>query len=328
VPRPSRAADHPLNRLVLGTALVAGAAALFGTLSYIARSAAELGLGALPFVTWRGAVGAIAVLAFTQLAVLRGSRAGGAARAAWLPRRRAALLAACLLGAVVNIAMFEAFLRTTIAVVLICFYTYPALVTLAAVPLYGERLSLTRAGALALSALGLVLVVLSPVLASGQLTLDPLGVGLAITAALCQATFFIVAGRGFEPLSSARVATYAIFAAGALALALALIGGDLAGLVVPFHEPRAWLWILAGGIAGAAIPTTAILLGIGLIGPSRAAILMTIEPLVGVSLAALLLGERPSIVQLVGGVAVLTAAIILQLVPSRVPPEPEFGPLV
>jgi len=117
-------------------------------------------------------------------------------------------------------------------------------------------------------------------------------------------------------------------AAGALALVLALLGGDTAGLAVPFHEPAAWIWILAGGIAGAAIPTTAFLLGIGLIGPSRAAILMTIEPLVGVTLAALLLGERPSVVQLVGGFAVLAAAIVLQLVPSRVPPEPEFGPLV
>ena len=70
------------------------------------------------------------------------------------------------------------------------------------------------------------------------------------------------------------------------------------------------------------------LTGIGLIGPSRAAILMTIEPLVGVTIAALLLGERPTPIQVVGGVAVLAAAIILQVVPSKVPPEPEFGALV
>ena len=268
------------------------------------------------------------MLALGQLAAVRATRGGGAAPA-WLPaHRRRALLIACVLGAVVNVAMFAAFLQTTVAVVLICFYTFPALVTLAAVPLYGERLNRARAGALLLSAFGLALVVLSPALSNGQLTLDPLGVGLAITAALCQATFILIAGRGFEPLPAARVAAYAILAAAVMALVLALVAGDFAGLAVPLNEPAAWIWILAGGIGGAAIPTTAFLIGIGLIGPSRAAILMTIEPLVGVTIAALLLGERPTLVQIGGGLAVLAAAIILQLVHSRVPPEPEFGPLV
>jgi drug/metabolite transporter (DMT)-like permease len=285
-------------------------------------------VGALPYVVWRGAIGTVAVLALGQLAAVRVTRGGGAAPV-WLPaRRRSALLVACILGAIVNIAMFAAFLRTTIAVVLICFYTFPALVTLGAVPLYGERLNPLRAGALLLSAFGLGLVVLSPVLGSGTLALDSLGVALAVTAALCQAAFFLIAGRGFEPLPAARTAAYAILAAAVLALVLTLVAGDFAGLAVPLHEPTAWIWILAGGIGGAAIPTTAFLLGIGLIGPSRAAILMTIEPLVGVTIAALLLGERPTLVQIAGGVAVLVAAIILQVVPSRVPPEPEFGPLV
>jgi len=300
---------------------------MFGTLSYITRSADAIGLSALPYVVWRGAIGTLAVLALGQLATVRQSRAGAAP--AWLPTSRGwALVAACVLGAIVNIAMFEAFLRTTIAVVLICFYTYPALVTLSAVALYAERLTPVRAGALALSAVGLGLVVLSPLIGSGTINLDPLGLGLAVTAALCQASFFLIAGRGFAPVPAARIATYAILTAGIMALVLTVIGGDLAGLGLPLQSAQAWLWILAGGIIGAAIPTTALLVGIGIIGPSRAAILMTIEPLVGVTIAAILLGEHPTLIQIVGGVAVLTAAVILQLVPSRVPPEPEFGPLV
>ena len=67
--------------------MVAGAAALFGTLSYITRNAAELGMGALPYVAWRGLVGTVAVLAFSQLAAVRATRRGGAAPA-WLPSRR------------------------------------------------------------------------------------------------------------------------------------------------------------------------------------------------------------------------------------------------
>ncbi|MEA2676261.1 MAG: hypothetical protein QOJ81_402 [Chloroflexota bacterium] len=301
---------------------------MFGMLSYITRSADALGMSAMPYVFWRGAIGTIAVLVIGQVASSRTTRGGGAAPV-WLPgARRGALIVACVLGAIVNIAMFEAFNRTTIAIVLICFYTYPALVALAAVAFYGERLTPVRAGALGLSGVGLALVVLSPVLGGGAVMLDPVGLGLAVTAALCQASFFLIAGRGFEPLPAVRTATYAIMAAGILALGLALLGGDLAGLTLPLQVPEAWIWILAGGIVGAAIPTTALLVGIGIIGPSRAAILMTIEPLVAIVIAAIVLKEQPAPIQVAGGVAVLVAAVILQLVPSRVPPEPEFGPLV
>lgn len=308
--------------------LVAGAAALFGTLSYITRGAEQLGLGAFPLVWWRGLVGTVAMLAVSGLFTFRAHR-GGTVGAPWLPRGNGTrIVVASLLGAGVNIAMFAAFVQTTIAVVLIAFYTFPALVTLFAVPLYGERLTHLRLGALLLSAAGLALVVLSPLLADTAVSLDPVGIALALGAAVCQASFILIAGRGFGALSPARVATYAIFAAAAVALALALVAGDIAGLTVPLREPQAWVWILLGGITGAAIPTTAFVTGIGLIGPSRAAILMTLEPLVAITLAALLLNEQPSPLQFLGGAAVLAAAVVLQLAPSRVPPEPEIGPLV
>jgi drug/metabolite transporter (DMT)-like permease len=308
--------------------MVATAAALFGTLSYITRGAEQVGMGAFPLVWWRGLVGTAVMLLVSGLFTLRAHRTG-VIGAAWLPRANGRrLLIASLLGAAVNIAMFAAFVKTTIAVVLIAFYTFPALVTLLAVPLYGERLTRVRLGALALSAAGLVLVVLSPLLSDTAVLLDPVGIALALGAAVCQAGFILMAGRGFAPLSPARVATYAIFAAAAVALALALVAGDIAGLTVPLREPQAWIWILLGGITGAAIPTTAFVTGIGLIGPSRAAILMTLEPLVAITLAALLLKEQPSPLQFLGGAAVLAAAVILQLVPSRVAPEPEFGRLV
>lgn len=302
------------------------AAALFGTLSYVTRNADALGMGAVPFVAWRGLLATVALLPVVWLV----TRARTSAANGRLPRnRRFALVAACIIGAALNIAMFEAFLLTTIAVVLICFYTFPAMVTIAAVPLYGERIDLVRAAGLILSAVGLVLVLLVPVLNSGQVTINPLGVALAFGAGICQASFILIVGRGFDPLPAPKVAVYAVFTAGAVALALSLAVGDIDGVLVPLRDQRAWAWIIAGGITGAAIPTTAFIAGIGLIGPSRAAIMMTIEPLVGVALAALLLGEHPSVLQLIGGAIVLVAAAILQIAPRRaVAPEPEFGPRV
>lgn len=303
------------------------AAALFGTLSYVTRNADEVGMGALPFVAWRGALATLALLPLVWLAARRSG--GGATRAKLPPNRRRALIAAFLIGAALNIAMFQAFLLTTIAVVLICFYTFPAIVTIAAVPLYGERIDRVRAAGLILSGIGLVLVVLVPVLNSGEVRIDPLGIALALAAGLCQASFILIVGRGFDPLPAPKVAVYAVFTAGAIALGLSLMVGEIDGILLPLREPAAWTWILAGGIVGAAIPTTAFIAGIGLIGPSRAAIMMTIEPLVGVGLAAAFLGEHPSIIQLIGGAIVLFAAAILQVAPRRkVVAEPEFGPLV
>jgi drug/metabolite transporter (DMT)-like permease len=293
----------------------------------VTRNADALGMGALPFIAWRGALATVALLPIAWLATR--SRRTGSQSARLPPNRRRALIAACLIGAALNIAMFEAFLLTTIAVALICFYTFPAIVTIAAVPFYGERIDRIRASALILSAVGLVLVVLVPVLNSAEVRIDPLGVALAFGAALCQASFILIVGRGFHPMPAPRVAVYALFAAGAAALVLAVVAGDVDGLLLPFQDSRSWAWILAGGITGAAIPTTAFIAGIGLIGPSRAAIMMTIEPLVGVGLAAAFLGERPAPIQLLGGAAVLVAAAILQVAPRRaITAEPEFGPLV
>lgn len=289
-------------------------------------------MDALPFVAWRGLVGAAALIV---VALLVGTRIGGTSRyprLSVLPRdRRVALIAAGMAGALLNIAMFAAFLRTEIAIALICFYTFPAIVTIAAVPLYGERLDRVRIGALALSSVGLLLVVLAPLLGAEDLLLDPIGVALALFAAVCQATFILISGRGWSPMPNLHVSTIVVGTVVVLAVPLALIAGQGGGFALPFQQPDAWIWILAGGITGAAIPTTAFITGIGLIGPSRAAILMTIEPLVGVTIAALFLDERPDLLQLVGGAAVLVAAAVLQMAPRTAAEpkiEPEFGPLI
>jgi drug/metabolite transporter (DMT)-like permease len=245
--------------------------------------------------------------------------------------RRLALVVAGLCGAVLNVALFAAILRTEIAVALICFYTYPALVTLAAVPLYGERLDRVRGMALLVACVGLFLVVLAPVLGANNVVVDPVGVALALVAAVCQAAFILISGRGWRPMPNLHVSTFVVAMVAVVSIPLALLAGEANGLLDPFRNANVWVWILAGGITGAAIPTTAFITGIGLIGPSRAAILMTIEPLVGVTLAAVFLGEQPSAVQLIGGAAVLVAAAVLQIAPRTATqplPEPEFGPLV
>ena len=64
---------------------------------------------------------------------------------------------------------------------------------------------------------------------------------------------------------------------------------------------------------GAAIPSTAFLAGVRLTGASRGAVLMTLEPVIAVLLAALFLAEAIVPLQVAGGAAVLAGGTILQL---------------
>ena len=114
------------------------------------------------------------------------------------------------------------------------------------------------------------------------------------------------------------------------AVSPSLVGGSVA-LTLPLTEPPSLLVLLLfGGLFGAAVPSFLFLAGIRWIGPVRAGILMLIEPLVGVALAAAFLAEAVGPVQAAGGLAILAAALIIQRAqpaePALVPaaePEPE-----
>src|SRR5437763_12720281 len=73
-------------------------------------------------------------------------------------------------------------------------------------------------------------------------------------------------------------------------------------------------WVV--GFAIAVIPTmvaiSLFLAGLPRIGAARASLLSTLEPVVTVSLAILLLGDRFSVLQAVGGALVLMAVIVVQ----------------
>ena len=300
-----------------GTALLVLAAVLFGTLSVVSRTSAELGLGTLAFVTWRAALGG-AALAIALGAAAAAGRTRLVTFGSVPTSARMALVVGIVCATVVNLGIFAAFQRISVALTLIIFYTYPALVTIAAVALHGEPLDRRRVSALGLASVGLLLVVLAPALARGGLTFEPIGLGLAALAAIAQTVYVLVGARGFPAVPSGQAVSVILLGSGAVSLVLLVVLGEPGPLRAPFDEPRLWPWVAAASITGAAVPTTALLVGIRLVGPTQAAILMTLEPVVGALVAALFLGEQPIALQVVGGAAVLAAGALLQL-PSRKP---------
>jgi drug/metabolite transporter (DMT)-like permease len=295
---------------LIGTLLVLTSAVGFGMAGTISRLAVDDGMSTIGFITWRAILGGVA-LGVVLLAVVAIGRTVIPRRRQVARRDAAALGVVAVIGTIVNLAMFIAFSRVAIGVAMICFYTYPALVTLGAVRVYGEPIDRRRAAALLLGFAGLAMV-LGPDLTSSAGHLDPVGVGLALGASVLQAINVLIMGRGFGaiPITVTAFALNAVAAVCYLALAL-FLGAGSASLALTGN--RAVVLVAFGAIVGAAIPTLANISGIRLIGSARTAILMMLEAVVGVTMAAIFLGQDPEAIQVGGGAAVLIAGAILQL---------------
>lgn len=295
-----------------GAGLVVLAAACFGTLGPLSRFAGDAGVDSLTIVTWRAGLGAAVMAGFitARLLVLRVRPVPLRS----LPtRERWFMLAAAAANTVLNLAAFIAFERITIALTLLVFYLYPAGVAIVSTAWFGERLDRLRWGALAISMGGMGLVVAG----AGDLgELDLLGVALAFVAALTQVFYVLAARHGFARVPGPQAAAMTMGGALLLYLIIAAPIGMLASLGQPLASFDGLWPVLLAGVLGAGIPTVSFIIGIRRLGPSPAAILATLEPVIGVALAAWLLAEQPTTVQLVGGAFILAAAVLLQLRPA------------
>jgi drug/metabolite transporter, DME family len=315
MPQSDRPANAPTLTPAAGMGIVLLAAALFGTLGPSSRFAYDAGMEPVAFVTWRALIGVFATLAFIVWRVRRGSLT--LVGLSSLSRRaRITWLVAGLMGFTLNLFMFIAFDRITVALALLGFYTYPAMVAAVNVIQGRERLDRSRLVALGLALAGMVAVVASQIEPGTGLRLDAIGLGLAFAAALSQAVFVVISRDGYRQVPTEQ--------AMALALLVTVLGGALLSIAIghigalghPLVAPAVVPLLLFTGVFGAAIPSLAFLAGLRVIGGTRAGILMLFEPVVGVALAAWLLAESLVPIQLVGAVAILGAAVILQRAPT------------
>jgi drug/metabolite transporter (DMT)-like permease len=296
--------------LLLGSLTVIAAAAGFGLLGPLARFAYDAGLDPLSFVAWRAAFGTLVVVAFAWWRISRG-------RAFVAPWRlsasaRVAFAVACVTGLILNIAMFVAFDITTVAIVLLGFYTYPAFVAGYEIARGREPLDGVRVTALGLSLGGMVLVVAGGLTGAAGVRVEPLGVALALLAAVCQTVFIVVSRNGYTALPTEQAMGWILGVTMVVCAVLALVVGGAGALALPLGDSSALALAAVAGIFAAGIPSILFLTGIRSIGGTRTGVLMLFEPVVGVGLAALLLDEPISPVQALGCLAVLAAAIVLQ----------------
>lgn len=191
------------------------------------------------------------------------------------------------------------------AVVGMLLYTYPAWVTLLAWWLDGDRPDRPRWLALALALGGTTLIAGDP---GGAV--NAVGVGLALLAGLWYACYIVLGNRiisGVSPItSSAWILTGAT-------ISFAAVGLLLRQISFTFTAPDGWLAIGGMVVLATVIPVFAFLSGLQRVGPARAAILSSLEPVFTVLLAVAVLTERLTPTQILGSGLIIVAVLLLQL---------------
>jgi len=200
---------------------------------------------------------------------------------------------------------FAALERLDVPLVALVLYTFPVMVTIAAVLLGRERFTASRVVALVTATAGVSLVLAG----AGSMGFDGLGVMLAFGAAITYTVYILAADTVLHRL--APVVLTALVMSGAAA-ALAVRALATGGVTVSF-DSSGWLWIGCIVMVSTVLAVLAFFAGLKRTGASTASILSTFEPVVSTALAALILGELLTPIQLLGAVLVLSAAVIVQI---------------
>lgn len=286
-----------------GILIVALSAASFGTLAIFYRYAGAYGMDPLSILCLRFNLSAALMLAILALRREKLPRGG-------VLLRLAGMGAAGYVGQ--SFAFITALRYASPGLVALLLYLYPVFVAVLSAIWLRERITNGKALALGLAVLGLALTA-GP--AGGQWP----GVLLALTAAAIYSVYIVVGARVMRQVTAVQSSAVIFTAAGLTFAALAAGKG--------FHlPPTAGGWAVIGAIVLVAtvLPVVTFLAGLERIGPTNAAMLSTLEPVVTVLLAALLFKEIPGPVTMLGGGLILAAVLLLaqgELRRKKVPPD-------
>jgi drug/metabolite transporter (DMT)-like permease len=273
-----------------GITLIIISAATFGTLPIFGRLAYANGLDTITFLFLRFLFAAVLM---ALLMILRREP---------LPRGRI-LGMLILMGALGYAAQAFTYLSAvkyaSAGLVALLLYLYPTFVVILSAVFLHEKVTRLKVIALLLALVGTALTV-GP--SGGQW----IGVLLAIASALIYSVYIIV-GSGVMKHVSALQSSTVIFAS----------AGVVYGIMVQINGPHlptgetGWLVMAGTVIFATIIPVVTFLAGLERIGPTNAAMLSTLEPVVTVFLATWLLDEQLQLVTLLGGGMIILAVVLL-----------------
>ncbi len=278
-----------MKRLV-GTILVALSAAGFGTLALFSHYAYADNMDTFSILFSRFSLSAVVM--FVLLIIRREQLPGGST-----------LLRLVIMGVLGYVGSSFAYLTAlkyaSSGLVALLLYLYPAFVALLASLLLREQFTMIKGIALSIALMGTALTV-DP--AGGQAP----GVLLAITSAAIYSLYIVLGAQVLKRVTVIQSSTVIFASAGAASGVLMLLNGT--------HLPATstgWTAILLIIMITTVLPVAAFLTGLERIGPTNAAMLSTLEPVVTVILGAVWLNEVLRPVTLLGGGLILAAVLLL-----------------
>jgi drug/metabolite transporter (DMT)-like permease len=179
-----------------------------------------------------------------------------------------------------------------------------------ATPVFAAALLRTRIGAATWAAVALAAVGL------GVLSLDGLSVGygeaLTFVAALTYALHIVGLGAWSRPADALGMSIVQI----AVIAGICLVASAPGGIVLP-DRASDWLSVLYMAVLAGAVALLAQTWAQSHLAPTRSAIIMSMEPVFAALFAVTLGGEATTTRMLLGGALMLTAMLIVELVPRR-----------
>ncbi len=275
--------------------MVLGSATGFATLAIFAKLAYASGLGTEQTLAFRFLLAAIGMLV---LALVIGQNP--------LRLNRKRLVTLLALGGLVytgqSLTYFVALRSLPASLVVLIAYIYPSLVVVAGWLFLRRTVSRWHWLALAASFAGVAFLV------GGTRFEFSWALVLAIASPTIYTGYILIGERVMTSVPA--VAASAVIMSGA-ALAFCLLAALNHELALP-RNANGW----AVGVGIALFPTmvaiSLFMAGLPRVGAARAALISTVEPVITVVLAVVLLGDRLSAVQVMGGVLVLLAVILVQ----------------
>jgi len=280
----------------IGALQAAASAAGFATLAILIKLAYQAGANVITILAARFL---IAVLFLGLVATMRGIS---------LSVKKKTRGQLCLLGVLgyggmsLLFASSLQYLPASLAAMLL--YTYPALVTIISFLLGTERFSLPKGLALTVCFIGLSLVL--GVSFSGT---HPVGIMLALGSAIIYSCYIVIGNQLLKEVDVLVTTIYVCASAATIFIAGGIATGNI-NLALPL---QGWLALLGIAIFPTIIGILGFFAGMAHIGAANASIISTVEPVITVILAALLLNESVTLLQATGGALVLSGIIILQL---------------
>ncbi len=281
---------------LLGVLLVLLSAIGFGTMALCAGVASGEGVDTLSLLALRFGIGGVALTAW--------SRVQGNPWPAWPVARVYGVMGAVY--AAMAWAYFSALLFVPPSTVTLVLFSFPVFVAIAAGVLRLDRFGPPEWVAVALSMLGLMLML------GTSLQGNASGFGFAFLAALCYATYIILGSKITQQANPVVGSCWVLCSAGLIFAALALANG----VHLP-KTPTGWLAVVFLALFSTAVAIAAFVAGLKRVGPTLASILSTLEPVTTIALSIAFMGDKLQVGSIVGGVLIIGAALGLTLTRMR-----------